>query len=180
MQEIDARQRLALADAPELMSDAPPPPHPPAMAKAGSLDDPSVKNADEVASALGADLNNGLTSPAASLRLAQDGPNERRAAPRWPAWHRVLAHFQVPLVYLLLAAIAIALVAWVIEGWVGWPVDALVMPHGRCARAASATTLHRTSCTWTRAACGPGSRFDQKAVTTRRLASARASLVSWP
>ena len=35
----------------------------------------------------------------------------------------MLAHFQDPLVYLLLAAIAIALGAWMIEGRVGWPVD---------------------------------------------------------
>lgn len=104
-----------------------PPPTPPAMAKAGRLDDPSVKNADEVARALGADINNGLTSPEASRRLAQDGPNELRSAPRRPAWRRVLSHFHDPLVYLLLAAVAIALVAWVIEGLVGWPVDAIVI-----------------------------------------------------
>jgi magnesium-transporting ATPase (P-type) len=106
---------------------APLPPLPPAMVKAGRLDDPSVRNADEVARALGTDINNGLTSPEASRRLAQDGPNELRSAPRRPAWRRLLAHFQDPLVYLLLAAIAIALGAWVIEGWVGWPVDAIVI-----------------------------------------------------
>ena len=108
-------------------SDAPPPPHPPALAKAGSLDDPSVKDADEVARDLGVDIENGLTSEEASRRLAQDGPNELRSAPRQPAWRRVLAHFQDPVVYLLLAAVAIALVAWGIEGWVGWPVDAIVI-----------------------------------------------------
>ena len=37
-------------------SDAPPPRPPPAMAKTGSLDDPSVKDADEVARAFGADI----------------------------------------------------------------------------------------------------------------------------
>ena len=97
----------------------PPPPHPPAMAKAGSLDDPSVKDADEVARALGVDIESGLTSEEASRRLLADGPNELRSAPRRPAWRRVLAHFQDPLVYLLLAAVAIALVAWGVEGWVG-------------------------------------------------------------
>ena len=108
-------------------SDAPPPPLPPATAKAGSLDDPSVKDADEVARALGADIENGLTSEEASRRLSADGPNELRSAPRVPTWRRVLSHFHDPLVYLLLAAIAIALVAWVIEGLVGWPVDAIVI-----------------------------------------------------
>ena len=108
-------------------SDTPPPPRPPTMAKAGSLDDPSVKDADEVASALGADIENGLTSEQASRRLAQDGPNELRSTPQRPAWRRVLSHFEDPLIYLLLVAIAIALLAWVIEGVDGWPVDAIVI-----------------------------------------------------
>ena len=108
-------------------SDTPPPPRPPTMAKAGSLDDPSVKDADEVARALGADIENGLTSEQASRRLAQDGPNELRSPPQRPAWRRVLSHFQDPLIYLLLVAIAIALLAWAIEGMDGWPVDAIVI-----------------------------------------------------
>ena len=108
-------------------SDAPPPPRPPAMAKAGSLDDPSVKDADEVARDLGADIENGLTSEEASRRLSADGPNELHSAPRRPAWRRILSHLHDPLVYLLLAAVAIALVAWVVEGLVGWPVDAIVI-----------------------------------------------------
>jgi P-type Ca2+ transporter type 2C len=44
-----------------------------------------------------------------------------------PTWRRILARFQDPLIYLLLAAIAIALIAWGIEGWAGWPVDAIVI-----------------------------------------------------
>ena len=101
--------------------------HSPAVGKTIRLDDPSVKDADEVARDLGADLDNGLTSQQASLRLAHDGPNELRSAPRRPAWRRVLSHFQDPLVYLLLGAVAVALVAWGIEGRVGWPVDAIVI-----------------------------------------------------
>ena len=103
------------------------PPPPPATAKAGRPDHPSLKDADEVARALKADLESGLASQEAAHRLAQDGPNELRAAPRVPTWRRILSHFQDPLVYLLLAAIAIALLAWVIEGLVGWPVDAVVI-----------------------------------------------------
>ena len=106
---------------------APPPPYRSATAKAGSLDDPSVRSADEVASALGADLENGLTTQEALRRLSENGPNELRSAPRRPPWRRFLSHFHDPLVYLLLAAVAIALVAWVVEGLVGWPVDALVI-----------------------------------------------------
>ncbi|MEP7314974.1 MAG: cation-translocating P-type ATPase, partial [Pseudomonadota bacterium] len=90
-------------------------------------DDPSVEAAVEVASALGTDLDTGLTAQEAARRLAVNGPNKIRAAPRLARWRRVLAHFQDPLVYLLLAAVTIALVAWLIEGRAGWPVDAIVI-----------------------------------------------------
>jgi len=97
------------------------------MMKAGILDDPSLYNADEVVRDLGADINNGLTSQEASRRFSENGPNELRAVLRVSTLRRVLSHFKDPLVYLLLVAIAIALVAWVIEGLVGWPVDAIVI-----------------------------------------------------
>jgi len=90
-------------------------------------DDPSLRDAQDVAQSLGANIERGLTAQESSHRLATDGPNALRASPRIPAWRRILSHFQDPLVYLLLAAIAIALVAWVIEGMVGWPVDAIVI-----------------------------------------------------
>lgn len=89
--------------------------------------DPSTQDADEVARILGADLENGLSSGEAARRLAQDGPNALRAAPPIPRWRRILAQFQDPLIYLLLAAIAISLAAWLIEGRIGWPVDAVVI-----------------------------------------------------
>nr|MBA3477719.1 hypothetical protein [Lautropia sp.] len=87
-------------------------------------DDPSIKDADEVARALGADVERGLTSEEASRRLAAEGPNELRSAPPVPVWRRILAQFQDPLVYLLLGAVGVSLVAWAIEGRAGWPVDA--------------------------------------------------------
>jgi P-type Ca2+ transporter type 2C len=71
--------------------------------------------------------NEGLSSREAATRLQHDGPNELRSAPRTPAWRRLLAQFQDPLIYLLLAAIAIALTAWGIEGRTGWPIDAIVI-----------------------------------------------------
>ncbi|WP_241520356.1 MULTISPECIES: cation-transporting P-type ATPase [unclassified Variovorax] len=86
-----------------------------------------MKDADEVARALGADPDRGLTSQEASRRFSENGANELRTAPRTPMWGRVLSQFQDPLIYLLLAAIAIALVAWAIEGFTGWPVDAIVI-----------------------------------------------------
>jgi Ca2+-transporting ATPase len=44
-----------------------------------------------------------------------------------PLWRRILAQFQDPLVYLLLAAVVVALAAWAIERHEGWPVDAVVI-----------------------------------------------------
>ncbi|MCY7308533.1 MAG: cation-translocating P-type ATPase [Rhodoferax sp.] len=84
-----------------------------------------------LATALEADVENGLSATEAARRLAQNGPNELRAAPRVPAWRRALAQFHDPLIYLLMAAVAVALVAWWVEGPVGgnsgWPVDAIVI-----------------------------------------------------
>jgi P-type Ca2+ transporter type 2C len=101
-----------------------------ATGRQDDLGDVSVLAADAVAQALGADTGNGLSAQEATLRLAQNGPNELRAAPRAPAWRRVLAQFQDPLIYLLLAAVAIALLAWWVEGAGArrsWPVDAIVI-----------------------------------------------------
>ena len=89
--------------------------------------DPSVTDAAAVARALGADLERGLTAAEAERRLAEQGRNELRGAPPQPTWRRLLAHFQDPLIYLLLAAIVIALAAWFLEGRAGWPVDAIVI-----------------------------------------------------
>ncbi len=97
------------------------------MTATATIDDPSLKEVDEVAKALSADLVNGLGAQEASRRLLANGANELRAATPIPAWRRVVAHFQDPLIYLLLAAIVIALVAWMIEGSAGWPVDAIVI-----------------------------------------------------
>jgi calcium-translocating P-type ATPase len=89
--------------------------------------EPSTREFDEVARRLGADLERGLGAREAARRLAARGPNELRSAPPVPAWRRVLAQFQDPLIYLLLAAIVISLAAWAIEGRAGWPVDAIVI-----------------------------------------------------
>jgi P-type Ca2+ transporter type 2C len=89
--------------------------------------DPSITEAADVVRAAGADLERGLTAVEAERRLAQDGRNVLRGAPPTPTWRRMLAHFQDPLIYLLLAAIVIALAAWWLEGRVGWPVDAIVI-----------------------------------------------------
>jgi magnesium-transporting ATPase (P-type) len=97
------------------------------MTAPGSLGDPSVIDADEVLRALGTDVERGLSAPEAARRLAADGPNELRTVPPVPAWQRMLVHFEDPLIYLLLAAVAISLAAWVIRGRDGWPIDAIVI-----------------------------------------------------
>ena len=59
--------------------------------------------------------------------LGSDGPNELPSEPPVPAWRRLLAQFQDPLVYLLIVAIVVSAIAWALEGAHGVPVDALVI-----------------------------------------------------
>ena len=75
----------------------------------------------------GVSLGQGLAAEEAQDRLRRDGPNELRSVPPLPAWRRLLAQFQDPLVYLLLAAVGITLTVWWLEGTAGWPVDAIVI-----------------------------------------------------
>jgi len=80
-----------------------------------------------VADALDTDLERGLSAAEAARRLAADGPNELLSAAPVPKWRKLLKQFQDPLIYLLLAAVVISVVAWVLEGAVGVPVDAVVI-----------------------------------------------------
>ena len=61
------------------------------------------------------DTNTGLSSAEAQRRLEKFGPNQLASAPPVPKWKKFLAQFQDPLVYLLLAATVISLIAWFIE-----------------------------------------------------------------
>ncbi|PJM74348.1 haloacid dehalogenase [Bifidobacterium primatium] len=78
-------------------------------------DDPSLAAVDDVAAALHTDIERGLDADEASRRLTAFGPNQLAGAPPVPKWKKFLAQFNDPLVYLLLAATAISLVAWFIE-----------------------------------------------------------------
>ena len=94
--------------------------------------DPSLTEANEVAKALDVDTNTGLSSAEAQRRLEKFGPNQLASAPPVPKWKKFLAQFQDPLVYLLLAATVISLIAWFIErshGTAGevLPFDAIVI-----------------------------------------------------
>ena len=91
------------------------------------MNDPCVSDVENVAKEFDVNIENGLSAQQAAQRLQENGANALRSAPRPPAWRRMLRQFQDPLVYLLLAAILIALLAWIIEGRAGWPVDAIVI-----------------------------------------------------
>lgn len=89
--------------------------------------DPSLADASAVVRDLGVDPEVGLSASEASRRLAADGPNELRPKSPEPVWRKILRQFQDPLVYLLLVAIVISAGAWLAEGALGVPVDALVI-----------------------------------------------------
>jgi Ca2+-transporting ATPase len=69
----------------------------------------------------------GLSAAEAAARLARHGRNELPAAPPVPGWRRFLAQFESPLVLLLLAATAIALLVWWYEGAAHPPYEALTI-----------------------------------------------------
>ncbi|MCH4209504.1 cation-translocating P-type ATPase [Bifidobacterium sp.] len=98
--------------------------------------DPSLTDATDVAKALNVDPAVGLSDDEARRRLEQFGPNQLASAPKTPKWKKFLQQFQDPLVYLLLAATLISLVAWFIEranarpgaeGGEALPFDAIVI-----------------------------------------------------
>ncbi|HET6667403.1 MAG TPA: cation-translocating P-type ATPase [Intrasporangium sp.] len=91
------------------------------------IEDPTVLPAEDVAAQLDVHPEAGLSDAEARARLEEDGPNELRAKPPVPLWRKVLSQFQDPLIYLLLAAIVISLAAWLAEGAVSLPIDAIVI-----------------------------------------------------
>lgn len=95
--------------------------------QSSTVPDYSRQAADAVVRDFGSNVERGLTRSEATRLLAEFGRNELRAAVAAPAWRRILAQFQDPLVYLLFSAIAIALVAWQLEGRNGWPIDSIVI-----------------------------------------------------
>ena len=88
---------------------------------------PFAESPDAVVAACGTSPDAGLSEAEAARRLGSDGPNELPSEPPVPAWRRLLAQFQDPLVYLLIIAIVVSAIAWALEGAHGVPVDALVI-----------------------------------------------------
>ena len=93
----------------------------------GRRDDASLGDGADVARSLGSDADAGLTSADAAARLARFGQNRLDPADQVPAWRKLLAQFADPLVYLLLAAIVVSVIAWLLEGAAGAPVEAIVI-----------------------------------------------------
>ena len=80
-----------------------------------TLTEPWLRDAADVTAELGTDAGSGLSSNEASARLERFGPNLLDAATPVPAWRRFVAQFADPLIYLLLGAVAVSLVAWAVE-----------------------------------------------------------------
>jgi P-type Ca2+ transporter type 2C len=80
-----------------------------------------------IAERLGTDVARGLTDAQAAERLERFGPNQLEAAEPVPAWRRLAEQFQDPLVYLLLAAVAVSLFAWLLEGGEDVPFEVVVI-----------------------------------------------------
>jgi magnesium-transporting ATPase (P-type) len=79
-----------------------------AVSVRAALPAPWLAEGPAVAVELDADPAQGLTGAEATTRLERFGPNRLEAAAEVPAWRRLLAQFADPLVYLLLAAVAIS------------------------------------------------------------------------
>lgn len=83
--------------------------------------------AGEVLDQLDTDGVLGLTSAEVGRRQAHYGPNQIESEPPIPWPVRLLQQFANPVVYLLLAAIAISSVVWVAEGAEGIPFDVIAI-----------------------------------------------------
>ena len=89
--------------------------------------EPWHRDAAYLAAELGTDVRRGLTAAEAAARLERDGRNELESAEAVPPWRRLLTQFADPLIYLLVAAVVVSVVAWAVEGAVGVPFEAIVI-----------------------------------------------------
>ncbi|HEY8554067.1 MAG TPA: cation-transporting P-type ATPase, partial [Burkholderiales bacterium] len=89
--------------------------------------EPYRRPAAEVVAALGSDAKRGLSEREARARLERCGPNELATEPPPPAWRKLLAQFEDPLVILLLAAAAISGGLWVVERDAALPYEAIAI-----------------------------------------------------
>jgi P-type Ca2+ transporter type 2C len=87
----------------------------------------STVDTDAAIRSLSSDGDAGLTSAEAALRLAKTGPNRLDVTAAVPAWRKFLAQLADPLIYLLLGAVGVSLIAWIAEGADGAPVEPVVI-----------------------------------------------------
>ena len=89
---------------------------------------PWLRPGDRVAGELGTDLDHGLAD-SRGRRAGWSGrpQRDRRGPRRSPPGDEPSTSSAIPLVYLLLVAIVISVVAWLVEGAQGVPSDALVI-----------------------------------------------------
>lgn len=88
---------------------------------------PWAAPADDVVAELGTDVVTGLSREAAARRLAEVGPNVLDEAAPVPRWRKLLAQLKDPLIYLLLGAVVVSLLAWLADGAEGVPWEVLVI-----------------------------------------------------
>jgi P-type Ca2+ transporter type 2C len=88
---------------------------------------PWAEDPAQVTARLGVDPARGLSGAEAAARLAEHGPNQLEAAEQVPAWRKLLEQFRDPLVYLLIVAVVVSLVAWLIEGADEVPFEVIVI-----------------------------------------------------
>ncbi|MGH9212525.1 MAG: cation-translocating P-type ATPase [Acidimicrobiales bacterium] len=89
--------------------------------------DATLAQGDEVARSLGTDPSHGLTTVDAAERLERFGPNRLDDAAAESTWRKLLRQFADPLVYLLIGAVIVSIVAWALEGADGVPIEAVVI-----------------------------------------------------
>ena len=86
-----------------------------------------AQEAEQLVERLGTDQATGLDAAEARRRLAVVGPNELPESEPVPWWRQLAGHVVDPVVVLLLAATVVSLIAWLIEGADGLPLDAMVI-----------------------------------------------------
>lgn len=80
------------------------------------MEKPFSKTTDELCSALGTDLSNGLSQSKAEELLLKNGPNSLGESKKVPLWKKFLAQFADAMVFILLGAAALSAVMAVKEG----------------------------------------------------------------
>lgn len=86
-----------------------------------------TRESEAALAALETDAEHGLDTAEAVHRRESFGLNQLDSAPPVPAWRRFLSQFADPLIYLLLGAVVVSVIAWAVEGAHGIPIEAVVI-----------------------------------------------------